>query len=176
MAQWVEAGTRRFILGLVETGANGCHPGIHQAVEALSGEGLEVVLRLIPPPGNYAVHLEAVEHTYGYERTGEGRQQLGAHIHEVTRLREGGEARLVSLPPSGEGHAHLGLSVLHAGVLLDGVADSGASGEGRRKVVVVRVALDEDGGGVEAVGVEETFLVLDLGLGDATEEVGADVL
>ena len=88
----------------------------------------------------------------------------------------GGEAWLAGFPPGGEGFAHLGLFLLHAGVLLDGNADLGAFGQAGREIVVVRVALDEDGGGIEAVGVEEVALVSNLGLWDTAEEVGADIL
>src|SRR3712207_7473433 len=44
------------------------------------------------------------------------------------------------------------------------------------EVVVVGVALDEDGGGIEAVGVEEGAFVPDFGLWNAAMQVSTNVL
>lgn len=160
------------LLVQLEGGADGGEPAFDDAFEAVGGEGLDVGLGVAPPRGDDAGQFVAVEEAEGFEFGDEGVEKFAADAGEGVGVGEFGQALAVAGPPVGERLVQAGFGGL--GQFGDAFGRSlPAFGE---EVVVTRVAFGEEGGGVDVEGAEQVSLGLDLALGDAAVQVGADVL
>ena len=104
VVQRVESGGL-FPVVAIQRVEDGVHPAFHQSLEALGGEGAQVVLAVVPPAGDDAGDLVAVEQADRHEGRLEAVQQLGAQGHEVAALGQLAQVLFVGLPPGGEGIA-----------------------------------------------------------------------